>query len=225
MNGEPLPQEHAGYFIVLEGIDGSGKTSVARFLHRELRKEMDVYLTSEPAMPYYVKRIKELQEQPVSVEVIQARALLFTADRAEHWLKIVDLLQKGTTVICDRFSMSTVAYQYAELSRLENPPAWMRRWLREINMAFPNPDLLLYLDSDPEKSLGRLAEKRKRSRFPRFENIEMLKQVRAVYLEEFRRYRGKKRKLQADRDMDELRRIALNELRGFIKERAASASI
>lgn len=102
-----------GAFITLEGIDGCGKSTLARNLAAALSAEGHaVLLTKEPGGSKLGMAIRQiLHEQPEPLEAI-SEFLLFAADRAEHFRKIIiPALQAGTIVISDRCADSSVAYQ------------------------------------------------------------------------------------------------------------------
>jgi len=105
-----------GAFITFEGIEGCGKTTqikkAADFLRRN---NIDVFLTEEPggsALGVELRRI--LLNRNESSAGISARSeiLLFLADRAQHVDEIIrPALERGQTVLCDRYSDATIAYQ------------------------------------------------------------------------------------------------------------------
>ncbi|HEV2528092.1 MAG TPA: dTMP kinase [Thermomicrobiales bacterium] len=106
-----------GWFIVLEGPEGAGKTTQARLLADSLRTDgHDVVLTREPGGTHLAERIRSLVldhggtgDGPMTPE---AEALLFTAARAEHVSKVIrPAIDAGRVVLCDRFTGSTMAYQ------------------------------------------------------------------------------------------------------------------
>lgn len=104
--------EKKGYFISLEGIDGTGKTTQAKLLVANLRKlGFPVLLTREPGGTALSERIRTMllkEEKPVPL----AELLLYTAARAQHVAKVIrPALQEGKIVVCERFSDSTLAYQ------------------------------------------------------------------------------------------------------------------
>lgn len=104
---------YKGNFIVIDGIDGCGKTSQTKELHSYLAgKNIDTVLTKEPggtkagAVFRNVLLSREYDIEPVS------ELLLYCADRLEHQKKtVIPAVESGKTVICDRFIMSTYAYQ------------------------------------------------------------------------------------------------------------------
>ena len=160
-------------FIVLEGIDGSGKTTLAKALCAELdRKGMRTGITSEPTDGAIgsLLRSEKVDDQ-------KAEALLFIADRACHTSEIGSLLEKGTTVICDRYYASTLAYQSASLSG----PCFDYGLLESMNAAVVRePDITFLLDLDPEESGGRVTSRGEH--ISKFERLEFQRRVRDNYL-------------------------------------------
>jgi dTMP kinase len=157
-------------FIVIEGLDGSGKTTQAKTLARKLRKSHDAIYTLEPSNgrigAFIRKRILYGDKRPP----IAVEALLFAADRLEHVQKeILPKLSKGQVVISDRYIYSSLAYQGSE--------GLSKEWIQTINQNALKPDLALFIDVEPEIVLKRL--KRKKSIM---ENIETQQKVREVYL-------------------------------------------
>lgn len=109
-----MHQGKKGFFITLEGIDGTGKTTQARLLAENLKQRgFPVLLTREPGGTLLAERIRTIllelgEEKPVPL----AELLLYSAARAQHVAEIIDpALAAGTVVICERFSDSTLAYQ------------------------------------------------------------------------------------------------------------------
>lgn len=103
-----------GFFITLEGVDGTGKTTQAKLLAENLEKRgFPVLLTREPGGTLLAERIRAIllelgEEKPVPL----AELLLYSAARAQHVAEIIGpALAAGTVVICERFSDSTLAYQ------------------------------------------------------------------------------------------------------------------
>jgi dTMP kinase len=159
-----------GAFIVLEGGDGSGKTTQARALYSALRHEgYKVHLTAEPSRSTAGRLIRRriLHGKKTSPEV---EALLFAADRFLHLeSEILPALADGKIVVCDRYTYASFAYQGAQ--------GVDSHWLREINRFALKPDLALYLDVPAETGMSRI--KRKKSVL---ERLELQRRVRDEYL-------------------------------------------
>jgi dTMP kinase len=102
-----------GAFIVIEGGDGAGKSSLQRALGERLAQDgRDVVLTREPGGTQLGERIRTLLLAESAVGDALAELLLFEAARAHHVRTVIlPALERGATVICDRFVASSVAYQ------------------------------------------------------------------------------------------------------------------
>jgi len=108
-----MPKLTKGILIAIEGIDGSGKTTLAQNLSTILKEnEFDVLLTKEPGATDLGKKIREIvQTQNVPLCGI-AEYLLFAADRAQHFAELIlPQLAANTLIISDRMSDSSLAYQ------------------------------------------------------------------------------------------------------------------
>lgn len=105
-----------GVFIVFEGIDGSGKSTVATAVAHRLREEgnHEVILTREPGGTPLGEGVRSLVLSAASVGITPvAELLLFSAARAQHVADVIEpKLQCGSVIICDRFTDSTLAYQW-----------------------------------------------------------------------------------------------------------------
>ncbi len=102
-----------GKFIVLEGPDRCGKSTQAKLLYNYLlERGCDAVLTREPGGTPTAERIRQIVLEPgLDVRPV-AELLLYEASRAQHTQeKIIPALQAGKIVICERYTMSTCAYQ------------------------------------------------------------------------------------------------------------------
>ena len=100
-------------FIVLEGPDRCGKSTQAKMLYNQLvARGKDVILTREPGGTPTAERIRQIVLEPGLDVRPMAELLLYEASRAQHTQeKILPALAEGKTVICERYTMSTCAYQ------------------------------------------------------------------------------------------------------------------
>jgi dTMP kinase len=137
-----------GLFVTFEGIDGSGKTTVANLVADCLRQQgLTVLLTSEP----HTTCIKQLL-MTVNERTAWTETFLFLADRAEHVAKVIrPALQRGEIVLCDRFIDSTIAYQGFGLGL----PVEQLMQLNDTATGGLAPNLTILLDIDPEIGLRR----------------------------------------------------------------------
>ncbi len=164
-----------GFFVVLEGIDGSGKTFQTQRLAEALRARGErVLLTREPTDGPSGRRYREWARgarEATPDEVLH----FFLDDRREHVAnEISPALAAGGIVVCDRYVASTCAYQVA--AGIE------REALRAVLDAerVPAPDLTLWLRLPVAQSLARLARDARDAR-ERFERAEFLERVDAEY--------------------------------------------
>lgn len=163
-----------GALIVLEGIDGSGKTTQQPALARALRERgHDVLETREPTAGAWGQRIRAMARSHERVAP-EEELRWFVEDRREHVEReIAPALAAGCTVLCDRYFLSTVAYQGAR--GLD----W-REILAESERRFPLPDRALLFELAPETGLARVRE-RGGPPEPAFERLAYLRQVAAIF--------------------------------------------
>ena len=163
MNAADAPHPaHRGRFITFEGIDGAGKTSHIEVLAAWLRKRgHEVMVTREPGGTELAERLRELVLHS-AMDALTETLLVFAA-RRDHLVRSIEpALAAGQTVLCDRFTDATFAYQgggrgfdAGVLTQLET---WVQQGLQ--------PDLTLWFELDPRLA----AERRTAARAPdRFE--------------------------------------------------------
>jgi len=158
-----------GALICIEGIDGSGKTTQARRLVKNLcGKSFDAIYTTEPSAGRVGRLIKRYVLDRKKRIPIKLEALLFAADRVDHVETLIKpALKVGKVVVCDRYVYSTLAYQGAAGLDLD--------WIRQINCFALVPDLALFIDVQPEVVMERL--RRKRSVMETPQNQQMVREV------------------------------------------------
>ncbi|KAJ7650351.1 thymidylate kinase [Roridomyces roridus] len=160
-----------GAFIVIEGLDRSGKTTQVATLHTRLEAErIPVKLLKFPdrttaigsMIDSYLRSQSELDDRAIH--------LLFSANRWELATTIEQLLAQGTTVVCDRYAFSGVAFSTAKGLPLD--------WCRSPEVSLPGPDITLFLDIAPEKA-------RERGGYgeERYEKEELQRKVRSIFSE------------------------------------------
>ncbi len=165
--------ETRGLLVVVEGVDGAGKSTVLKRLAAHCSQNWPEVVTSrEPTTGPHGRRIRE---SAVSGRLpLEEELDLFLRDRREHVdTLIAPALSRGALVLLDRYYFSTAAYQGA---RGADP-----RSILAANEAFaPAPDLVLLLDCPPAVTLERI-----RSRgggADAFEGLEALEAVRSIFL-------------------------------------------
>jgi len=168
-----------GKFIVLEGIDGCGKTTQINELYKWLpksgliNKNRTLIKTREPGGSILGREIRDmiLNNQANSPSIL-TELLLYSADRAEHISKVIlPAIQNGNWIISDRFSGSTLAYQgYGREISID-----IIKKLENIVCQNIKPDLTIFLEISAEESI-----KRRKNKVPdriEAEGLEFLKKV------------------------------------------------
>ncbi len=162
------------YFIVLEGIDGCGKGTIAtklvEYLFRK-NKKYSVILTREPTYGKYGARIRQiLAKEKDPIAGAKKCFYLYVKDRKDHSKKLILPLykQSGNIIISDRYYHSTVAFQHVQGNSMTK--------LIKVHKKFLKPDLTIILDLPAKKAIGRCGGKEK------FEELNFLEKVRKVYL-------------------------------------------
>ena len=173
------PMVPPGRLVVLEGVDGTGKSYVSKRVVEHLeRREVSAVATSEPTNGSVGRLIKRVTEEGVDP---YTELFLFLADRADHvsWMRA--RLSEGNWVICDRYAMSSAAYQGTYLepeweTKGRDPVAWImdlhRQW-------WIPPDLTVLIVDDIDRCLDRVKD---RGPTTKFERQDYLERVQANYL-------------------------------------------
>lgn len=168
-----------GFFIIFEGGEGSGKSTQADLLVRNLRRKgLEVVKTTEPGgIPVGEKIRKILLDTKNTHLTAKTEFFLFLANRSQHVKDLIKpALKQGKIVVCDRFSGSTFAYQHFArgLPRLTE--------LKKMNKFACDslePNLVVLLDINPKEGLKRKGENL--SRFDQ-ESLDFHQKVRQGYL-------------------------------------------
>lgn len=168
-----------GHFIVVEGIDGSGQDTQAELLEKYLMSQgFNVLKTREPTEE---REIGVLIHKVLSGNLVSPGALALqkwmVIDRSNHLSKEIEPhLNDGGVVVCVRYFYSTLAYGQAD--GLDYDELW------EMNCRFRRPDLVIYLDLEPQVSLVRIKERAEQTgkSLEIFEKQETLMKVRNNFL-------------------------------------------
>lgn len=161
-------------FITFEGPDGCGKTTIIRQIYEQIQKTHDVVITREPGGTEISEKIREILLDRTHRKMhAKTEALLYAASRAQHveeWIR--PNLQEGKIVLCDRFVLSSLAYQgYARELGIDRIAA-----LNAFATSGLVPDLILYFDIDVETSIERKKKQKTLDRMEK-ENLEFHKKV------------------------------------------------
>lgn len=142
-----------GRFIVLEGLDGAGTTTQCQAIARAFRAEgRGVHVTMEPSPGPVGALIRQALTGRVGIPGGEplpphAMALLFAADRVDHLAaEIEPALARGDLVLSDRYLLSSLAYQGAQVGL---------DWVAQVNARARAPELTLFLEVDADVAARR----------------------------------------------------------------------
>jgi dTMP kinase len=175
------------FFIALEGLDGSGKSTQIKLLAEKLKGQgLKIYTTAEPTNSRIGHIIKDIFKHKMEADH-RTIAALYAADRLDHLTNktdgILKKMEEGYTVITDRYYFSSYAYHGTHMDI---------NWVITANSLSADllrPDLNIYIDITPEESMRRL--NKGRDSIELYESIENLRQVKEKYFEAFEILREK----------------------------------
>jgi dTMP kinase len=168
-----------GFFLVLEGPEGAGKTTLAAALAERFRAAgQEPLRVREPGGTPAGEALREVLLHPAGTLRAEQELLFMTAARGVHVMQVIrPALERGAVVISDRFDLSTLAYQGAGRGLPVEQVAWVNRCATD-GLA---PDLTLILDLPPGIGLQRqVSAGKSRDRLDR-ESLEFHERVAARY--------------------------------------------
>ena len=167
-------------FIVVDGIDGCGKSEIIKSLHNYLfskNKKYRILTTREPTNGKYGKSIRDMLRKEKNPKSSSKKLMeLFIKDREDHLKNTIEPFLKISNknelnvVLCDRYYYSTIAFQGAQGLDMKD--------LIAKNKKFRKPDIAFILDVEPFVALERIAYRKKE----KFEQLEFMKKIRENFL-------------------------------------------
>jgi dTMP kinase len=145
-----------GAFILLEGVDRCGKTTQAKLLLQRLlqmgiaavsMRFPDRTTPTGQIIHEYLQQQSELDDRSIH--------LLFSSNRWEAATNIQNLLRAGTTIVCDRYAYSGVAFSAAKRDHQTGQPLLDLEWCKAPDRGLPAPDCVLFLDLSPDQAEAR----------------------------------------------------------------------
>lgn len=168
-------------FITLEGGEGVGKSTNLAYIEKFLKDQgKDVVVTREPGGTQLGEKLRQILLDPGNEGMDErAELLLMFAARAHHIAKVIQpALDAGKTVLCDRFTDATYAYQGGGRGLSMDDIALLENWVQgELR-----PDLTILLDLDIKVGLSRASARSELDRFEK-EKINFFEKVRSSYLQ------------------------------------------
>ena len=204
-----------GCFIVIEGPDGSGKTTVCKLLAEKLKEEgHEVVHTREPGGIDIAEQIRNVILDPKNTAMDpKTEALLYAASRAQHLVeRVIPSINEGKIVLCERFVYSSLVYQgYARGLGIDA--------IYDINrfaIGDMMPDLVIYLDVDEKTGLSRVDSRGNKDRLDG-ESSQFHKRVVEGYKLIKERFKDFKI-VDASRDVDTVLKECLDIINSFIND-------
>lgn len=174
LNRNDVQSKHGCAFIVVEGPDGVGKTRITQRITKLLREaKHPVVSTREPSDGPTGCRIREMLRGEVPAKGAIGMSRLYAEDRIDHLAcTVLPALRGDEVVVCDRYLLSSIAYQYGAMGI---PLSTVLRF----NRYAVTPDLTLVLRASPETCALRRKERGEAPSM--FEDEETQRKVRIVY--------------------------------------------
>lgn len=170
-----------GKFIVIEGLEGAGKSTAQQLIQSILQQHNIEYVTTrEPGGTVLAEKMRAIVKEPTDEHLTsEAELLLMYASRVQLVENVIKpALAKGTWVLGDRHDLSSLAYQGGG----RQLPDDLILPIRNAVLKDFEPDLTLLMDLDPEIGLQRAAARGELDRIEQ-EKIDFFHRTRAVYLE------------------------------------------
>lgn len=163
---------YPGFFVDIEGLDGSGSSTQVRLIAKALKEEgIKAYTTKEPTRGPIGKLVRKALKGEFNSLPPSSVQLLFAADRGRHLNEeIIPRLKKGQMVVTDRYAWSSVAFGSVDLAQ---------NWLLELNKDFILPDLTVFIEVPPDVCLERITKEKEGLEL--FEKEEHLAQAWGAY--------------------------------------------
>lgn len=199
------PKTSKGLLIVFEGTDGTGKSTQQQLLHSALRKKnLPVIATREPTDGQYGQLIRKLYRN--RTETSREEELeLFLADRREHVNELIlPALDSGQIILCDRYFLSTAAYQGVLGFDPEE--------VLERNSFAPDPDLALLFQLPAQQGIERIVSGRKEKPND-FEQLANLQETARIFAGIRRPYI---KLIDADGSIEDVHRQVLNHVSSLL---------
>ena len=189
-----------GSFIVFEGPDGSGKTTVCDIVCQKLKDEsFNIVHTREPGGIDIAEQIRAVILDPKNTAMdARTEALLYAASRRQHLVeKVLPAINDGKIVICERFVYSSLAYQgKARGIGYEGVKA-----INDFAIEGCKPDITIYLDVDEETGQSRINDRGNKDRLDA-ESINFHHLVNEGYKEIISLYKDNVKIVDATKDIN-----------------------
>ncbi len=206
-----------GLFITLEGPDGSGKSTIIKLIGNYLKdKGIEFVMTREPGGTLIGEEIRHIILDEMNTNMgDETEALLYAAARGQHvHEKILPSLEEGKLVLCDRFLLSSLAYQGVGRGLgIEKVKA-----INDFAIRGVEPDLILFFHVDPEVTLERKTGNRKGDRLEQ-EGNDFHKTVYEGYMELLKMYPKNIKVIDATKSIEEVLEQSIKEVEDLLTKK------
>lgn len=206
-----------GLFIALEGPDGSGKSTITKLLDNYLRnKGIDFISTREPGGTLISEKIRGIILDNNNINMsVETEALLYAAARGQHvHEKIKPALEEGTLVLCDRFVLSSLAYQ----GKGRGIGIKEVKAINDFAIKGVYPDLILFFHVDPELTLKRKTKNLGGDRLEQ-EGKDFHRKVYRGYMEILDMYPKNIKIIDARKSIEEVLKQSIEEIEILLKKK------
>lgn len=208
-----------GKFITLEGPDGSGKSTILNLISDYLeRKGIDFIISREPGGTQIGEEIRDIILDNNNTNMgPETEALLYAAARGQHvHEKIIPALESGKIVVCDRFILSSLAYQGVGRGLgIEKV-----KMVNDFGLRGVYPDLVLFFHIDPELTLERKTIKEGGDRLEQ-EGVEFHRKVYDGYMELLKKYPENIKIIDATKTIEEVFEQSIKEVEKLLFKKEA----
>lgn len=206
-----------GLFIVFEGPDGSGKTTICNIVCKELiDKGFDVVHTREPGGIDIAEKIRKIILDPLNKAMDpKTEALLYAASRRQHLIeKIIPSLNDNKIVVCERFLYSSLAYQGK--ARGIGYDGILK--INDFAIESYKPDITIYLDIDENIGHMRLEKRNDKDRLDN-ETKDFHHLVNEGYKEILHLYKDNVKVVDASKTINEVSKQCLDLILDYINDK------
>ncbi|WP_414713609.1 dTMP kinase [Schnuerera sp.] len=206
-----------GIFITLEGPDGSGKSTIMKHIVNYLKdKNLDFIWTREPGGTHIGEKIRNiiLDENNKNMAA-ETEALLYAASRGQHVQeKILPALKEGKVVLCERFILSSLAYQ--GIGR--NLGIEEVKMINDFAIKGIRPDLTLFFYVDPVTTLNRKTKQKGGDRLEK-EGLDFHREVYDGYMKLLKMYPKNTKEIDATKSIEEVFEQSIYHIENILKRR------
>ena len=188
-------------FIVIEGLDGSGKTTITKLLrNRFVENDLPCIGSFAPTNNHFGRMMRSILSEEIKNVENESIALLLAADRYQHLKEEILPALENSHLVCDRFYYSSMAYQGVDDATLARIITY-----NQATMDIKRPDMVFFLNVSPEECMRRIAKRAGEANI--FDGLQALTQCEARYNAAFATLGDKENVIKIGNDQSTLEEI------------------